>query len=129
MTVGQTWWRIILKVLGLLAVALGVVGIVLPGLPTTPFLLLALWLFSRSSPRLQHWLLANRLFGRYLEDYRQGRGIPRRVKVYILVVMWVGMALCAVYVLPSWWLRVLLFGVAVGVTWHVGRIKTKHTGQ
>lgn len=121
----QTWWRIILKVLGLLAVALGVVGIVLPGLPTTPFLLLALWLFSRSSLRLQHWLLANRLFGRYLEDYRQGRGIPRRVKVYILVVMWVGMALCAVYVLPSWWLRVLLFGVAVGVTWHVGRIKTK----
>lgn len=75
--------------LGLVAVALGTLGVVLPGLPTTPFLLLASWLFYRSSPRLQQWLLASWL-GKYIRNYHRHGGMTATQKagaVGVMVVM------------------------------------------
>lgn len=80
--------KTVLNLIGIIAVALGVLGIFLPLLPTTPFLLLASACFARGSTRLHHWLRTNPVFGRYLSDYEDGRGLPLRGKVVILLLMW-----------------------------------------
>lgn len=82
-----TWQRLLWLVLGLGFVAVAGVGIVLPGLPTTPFLLLAAACFARSSPKLYRWLLANRHFGPLIRDYRAGLGISVRVKALAIGTM------------------------------------------
>lgn len=81
------WERALWVVGGLVFVAVGAVGVVVPGLPTTPMLLLAAACFARSSPRLYHWLLTNRTFGPLIADYRAGRGVSRRVKASALSMM------------------------------------------
>lgn len=113
---------------GCVALALGILGIPLPVLPTTPFLLVAAWCFGRSSERLLRWLLTNRLFGDYLCRYMQGGGIPRRVKAAILITVWItiGLSACAV---SRWWLRILLLCVAAGITVHILRIHTRKSTE
>lgn len=109
---------------GTVCVGLGVVGILLPLMPTTPFLLLAAFFYSRSSPRFLNWLLTNRWFGPYIRHYREGRGMPLRAKIVTLSIMWLTMGLTA-YFLPEWWMRGLLLTVALGVTAYVGfRLRT-----
>lgn len=84
--------KIFLNLVGCVAVALGILGIFLPLLPTTPFLLLASACFARGSTRLHHWLLTNRVFGNYLRDYENGKGIPLRGKIWTLIFMWASLA-------------------------------------
>ena len=109
---------------GFTALGLGILGIPLPLLPTTPFLLLAAGCFGRSSEPLLRWLLTNRLFGDYLRNYVQNRGIPRRVKIYILALLWTTIGVSVFFAADGWWLRLLLITVAIGVTIHVLRIRT-----
>lgn len=78
--------RHIYIIVGVLCVVLGTVGVVLPGLPTTPFLLAASWLFYRSSPKLQQRLLNSRL-GIYIRDYNERGGMRPRAKVWVVVLM------------------------------------------
>lgn len=66
---------------GLLFVGLGAIGVFIPGLPTTPFLILAAACFIRSSQKLYNWLIRNKRFGPYLKDYREGKGIPKKAKI------------------------------------------------
>ncbi|MGB9988353.1 YbaN family protein [Pseudoduganella rhizocola] len=80
--------KTVLNLIGIIAVALGILGIFLPLLPTTPFLLLASACFARGSTRLHNWLRTNPVFGKYLRDYEDGRGLPVRGKVVILLLMW-----------------------------------------
>ena len=101
--------------LGFLCVALGLVGVVVPGLPTTPFLLLAAACFYRSSQRFYDWLVYNPRFGHYVRDFREGKGIPARVKRVAIVVM-VPFVLYAVgWGIPAdlVWARVLTFVAGV----------------
>ncbi|WP_313593268.1 YbaN family protein [Agrobacterium cavarae] len=79
--------RIVYLCLGCLMVATGVVGAFLPVLPTTPFLLLALWCFSKSSPRLEAWLLNHPRFGKSLRNWREHGAIPRRAKIAAVSLM------------------------------------------
>ena len=109
---------------GTLCVVLAVFGIVLPVLPTTPFLLLAAICYERSSPRFHNWLLTNRWFGSYIKNYREGRGIPLQQKVITLGILWITIVFGVVFMELNWWASLLLFAVAVGVTIHVARIKT-----
>lgn len=92
--------RIIYVVLGLLAVGLGVLGVVLPGLPTTPFLLLASWLFYRSSPRLQAWLLGSWL-GKYIRNYQRRGGMTATQKAGAIGVMTVMVLLSTFVFIPA----------------------------
>ena len=73
---------------GVVALLLGILGIFLPLLPTTPFLLLASWCFARGSTRLHGWLLSHRVFGEYLRNFEAGRGIPLKAKIVATVMLW-----------------------------------------
>jgi len=109
---------------GTLCVALALVGILAPILPTTPFLLLAAVCYGRSSQRFLHWLLTNRWFGVYIQNYREGRGLPPREKALTILGLWLTIGVSAVYVVSQWWLRLVLVAVALGVTIHLLRIRT-----
>jgi uncharacterized protein len=109
---------------GIFSLALGILGIPLPLLPTTPFLLLSAYLFARSSPRLYNWLIYHRVFGKYIRDYREKRGVPLGVKIGALALLWVTISLSAFLAVELWWVRVLLFVIAIGVTSHVLCLKT-----
>ena len=103
---------------------LGVVGMILPVLPTTPFLLLAAVCYAHSSPRFYHWLLNNRWFGEYIRNYREGNGMPLRQKIITIGLLWLTIGLSVVYAVSLWWVRLILLGIAVGVTTHLVSIKT-----
>ena len=109
---------------GILAVALGLVGIFVPVLPTTPFLLLAASCFVRSSERLYAWLIHHKWFGEYIRHYREYRAITLQAKVMTLVLLWVVIGATAYFVVTLWWVRALLAVVAVGVTLHLIHMKT-----
>jgi hypothetical protein len=78
--------RLLYLAVGLVSLAVGVAGIVLPLVPTTPLVLLAAYCFTRSSRRLHGWLIGHPRFGRYVSDFESGRGIPRRVKLTAIVL-------------------------------------------
>lgn len=112
--------KIFLAILGGLSLALGIIGIFLPLLPTTPFLLLAAALWMHSSPRLYAWLLSHRRLGEYIRNFRENRAIPLRAKIFSLTLMWTTMLYCIIWPLSAWWwAQVALLGVAIGVTWHI----------
>lgn len=122
----ETVRRSLLTLAGLLCVMLAAAGVVLPLLPTTPFLLLAAACFARSSPKLDHWLHHNRLFGPYLVRYRRGDGLPMTAKVSILSLLWLSLASSACFAVPDrlWPVRWLLALIGVAVSIHILRIKT-----
>ena len=109
---------------GTLSVGLGILGIFLPVLPTTPFLLLAAFCFGRGSERFYHWLVVRSPFGGYIQNYREGRGIPLKQKLLIILLLWLMIGFAIGFVVTTWWLKALLAVVAVGVTIHLIKIKT-----
>jgi len=119
--------RGVLIVSGSVCVVLATLGLFLPLLPTTPFLLLAAACFARSSPRFLAWLLGNRWFGQYLRDYREQRGISLAQKVITLALLWIAIAYAGWGIATAPWLRVLLVAIATGVSIHVLRLKTLHS--
>jgi len=104
---------------GTLCVALALLGLFLPVLPTTPFLLLAAVCYARSSGRLYNWLMTNRWFGAYIRNYREGRGMPLWHKVLAISLLWLTIGYAAWFVVPQWWVKVILLGIAVAVTTHL----------
>ncbi|UCB53593.1 MAG: YbaN family protein [Candidatus Zixiibacteriota bacterium] len=116
--------RGLLIVAGTLCVGLGVLGIFLPLLPTTPFLLLAAACYGSSSRRFYHWLLNNRWFGSYLRDYKEKKRIAPRVKVWAISLLWVTILFCAFIVVDILLVRIALILIAGGVTIHILRIRT-----
>ena len=110
---------------GVISAILGIVGIFIPILPTTPFLLLAAACFVRSSDKLYNRLLNNRLFGSYIRNYIEGRGLPLKIKVVTIILLWVTIGISIVLVAEHFVLRILLVIVASGVTFHITRIKTR----
>jgi hypothetical protein len=113
---------------GTLSVATGILGIFMPVLPTTPFMLLAAFCYSHSSPRCYRWLLHNRWFGDYIRNYREGRGMPLRLKTLTIAALWLTIGATAVYALTAWWSRSLLLAVAAAVTIHLLSIKAYKAG-
>ena len=113
-----------LVVLGTCFVGLGILGIFLPLLPTTPFFLLAVACYARSSRRFYDWMLNNRVFGSYIRNYREGRGIPLKVKVVTIAVLWGTIIYSAFFVVDELYWRVILLVIAVGVTIHILKKRT-----
>jgi hypothetical protein len=110
---------------GTICVGLGILGVFLPVLPTTPFLLLAAFCYGRGSERFYSWLVDRSRFGVYIRHYRQGLGIPAGQKIFTLALLWLTIGATALLAVTAWWLRALLALIAVGVTIHLLRIKTR----
>jgi uncharacterized membrane protein YbaN (DUF454 family) len=116
--------KYLLVCLGCVSLALGVLGIFLPLLPTTPFLLLSAALFARSSPRLYNFLLNHRVLGSYIRSFLDERAIPLRIKVISITLLWTALLCSAFFFVEKIWMRVILMAVAVGVTLHILSFKT-----
>jgi len=116
--------RLLWNAAGTFFLALGIVGIAIPLLPTTPFLLLAAACYLRGSARMYEWMLANKYFGEYLRDYQAGRGMPLKIKIVTVSLLWAGIAFSAVFATSSTIIRIVLLLIAVGVTIHIVTLKT-----
>jgi uncharacterized membrane protein YbaN (DUF454 family) len=116
--------RYLFIVLGTLCLAIGIVGIFTPILPTTPFLLLAAFCYLRGSARFHRWLMNNRVFGGYIRSYTEGRGIPLKLKLFTIALLWVTIGISIWLVSNAIVTAVLLF-VAVGVSLHIAFIRRK----
>ena len=115
--------KLLLNIIGTLALILGIVGIFVPLLPTTPFLLLASACYVRGSTRMHNLLIGNRHLGPYLIAFQTGQGIPLRSKIVALAMLWASLAFSAWHV-PLPWVRALLLIPGLGVTWYLLRMKT-----
>lgn len=110
---------------GLIFVGLGIIGMIVPGMPTTGFMLLAAWCFSHSSPRLEAWLLRLPGVGQIVADHRAGLGMPRRAKVIATSMIVVACGFSA-WRVERWWVAALMVTAgAVGVCWILWRVPTK----
>lgn len=117
--------KVLFKILGLISLGLGILGIFLPILPTTPFLLLSSYLFLKSSERLYCWLINHRIFGQYIKDFQIDKSIPIKVKISSISLLWITITISAVFFVPILWVKFLLFAIAIGVTIHILHYKTK----
>ena len=118
--------KVLFAVLGCISLALGILGIFLPLLPTTPFLLLSAWLFSKSSEKLYNWLLNHKIFGDYIRSFREDKAISMRIKIGSISLLWTVMLITIfTAVSEKLWLQLLLTAIAIGVTIHILSFKTK----
>jgi uncharacterized membrane protein YbaN (DUF454 family) len=108
---------------GTLCVGLGVLGMFLPLMPTTVFLLLAAYCYSRSSEKFHNWLLNNRWCGSYIKNYKSGNGISVRQKASTIATLWLSIGV-SIWLVGGFWIDVLLAAIALGVTIHLIMIKT-----
>ena len=119
--------RLLLIIAGTFFVGLGIIGIFLPLLPTTPFLLLAAACYARSSKRFYNWLLTNRWFGNYIRNYRERKEVPFKIKILSISFLWIAIGYSAIFVVHILLGRIILILIAIGVTIHILSIQTlKH---
>lgn len=105
--------RLLYLVAGLVCLGLAYLGALLPGLPTTPWLLLASYCFARSSPRLQRWLKRSPVFGRLLRDWEEHRGIRRPVKVVAVILVVTVVSLSVTFGALPVWAKCVIVGLAL----------------
>jgi uncharacterized membrane protein YbaN (DUF454 family) len=117
--------RRLLIAAGTLCAGLGIIGIFVPILPTTPFLLLAAACYMRSSERFYRWLTSNRIFGDYVKNYIEGRGMPAKIKIFTILLLWLTIGLSIIFAVQSLVIRIVLLCVAAGVTTHIALIRKK----
>lgn len=116
--------KVLYIIIGTLSLALGIIGIFLPLLPTTPFLLLTAALYVRSSPRLYDRLLRQKHLGPYIRNFRENKAIPLRAKICSVSLIWITMLYCIFCIVPYGWLKLLLLMIAAGTTYHILSFKT-----
>jgi len=117
--------KILLIATGTFLIGVSIIGIFIPVLPTTPFLLLAAALYAKSSKRFYNWLINNRILGRYIKNYREGKGIPLKVKIIAISILWITIGYSAIFAMEILWVRIILVIIAIGVTVHIIRVRPK----
>mgnify|MGYP006050624859 FL=1 len=105
--------------IGSLSLFLGLLGIALPLLPTTPFLLLSATCYFHGSDKLYHWLMAHPTLGPYIHSFREEKAIPLRAKVVSVTMVWVTLLYCIFFVVNSLWIKLLLLFLAIAISWHI----------
>jgi len=121
--------RALFFIAGTVSLVLGAIGIVLPILPTTPLLLLALACYCRSSKRMTKWVLTNKYFGSYIRRYKEGKGIPIKTKIIAISTLWITISYSAFFIVNIWIVQLILFTIATAVTIHLIRLPTYRQNQ
>lgn len=121
----QVIMKILLLICGFISLGLAILGIFLPVLPTTPLLLLAAYLFSKSSQKQYDWLLQHPRFGPYIIQFREQKIIPRHIKVISMLMLWATILLSIYLVRGNLPIQVLLLIIALGVSWHILSYRSK----
>ena len=111
--------RVVFLILGSLCVGLGVLGIFLPVLPTTPFLLVAVWCYAKSSDRLHAWLLNHKYLGKYVRAFKVQRAIPLKGKIITVVLVWSTIGTSVIFFVPYLIARIVMLLIAAGVTYYL----------
>lgn len=127
MTTGKRsgFQRQLLMLAGHISVGLALLGVALPLLPTTPFLLLAMSCYMKSSEKFYHRLIHNRLFGKYIKNYQDGKGVPFRLKVLSISLLWTSILVTVFTLEAHLILKAVLIFIAVAVSIHIMLIKPK----
>lgn len=115
--------RLLFVILGTLFLGVGIVGIFVPILPTTPFLLLAASFYARGSEKFHSWLLNNRILGAYIRHYINGKGMPLKVKLFTIALLWTAISFTVAFAVDGLVVRIILVLVAIGVSVHIALIK------
>jgi uncharacterized protein len=121
--------RLLFGILAYVSLGIGLIAIVVPGLPTTEFILLAAWAATKSSPRLSAWLENHRLFGPILSNWRNGRLVARRAKISATVSMLLCAGLMLVMLDHGWPVYLAIFGMSLGNAWIWSRPEPAVTGR
>jgi uncharacterized membrane protein YbaN (DUF454 family) len=116
--------RIIMLFIGLIAISVGAIGIFLPILPTTPFVLLSAGCFSASSPKLSSMIMRSKYFGSYIENYNHKTGVPRKIKYRGILFLWIGLII-SMFLVKATAVIFILCVVGIGVTTHIATLKNK----
>ena len=111
-------------IIGSLSLAAGFIGVFLPVIPTTPFVLLSAWCFFRSSDKIYKWVISNKKFGPTIENYQEGRGITKNTKIRAVVMMWLTITLSIYFYINNIYLIALLYLIATGVTIYLYKLPT-----
>jgi uncharacterized membrane protein YbaN (DUF454 family) len=109
---------------GLIFTGLGIIGIFIPLLPTTVFLLMAAYCFAESSEKFYSWLLNNKWFGSYIKNYRDKKGVTLRTKIFTISILWITILYSAFLLVENFYVKIVLLMIAVGVTIHLLTIRT-----
>ncbi len=122
--ISSRMFRLVLIIAGTFFVGLGVLGIILPLLPTTPFFLLATACYAKSSKRFYTWLLNNKWFGNYIKNYHEKKEIPLKVKILSILLLWITIIFSVIFIAHILFFRIILITIAIGVTIHILAIRT-----
>lgn len=115
-----------LLLLGFIFVGLGFIGIIIPGMPTTVFMILAAACFAKSSPKFEQWILDLPGIGRLVQDHRDGLGMPQKSKAVAITMMVLAVTLSIIFAITSTLVQILVGGVGIIGVWYVGvRVPTK----
>jgi uncharacterized membrane protein YbaN (DUF454 family) len=112
-------------ILGSISLVLGTLGILLPLLPTVPFYLLTAWFYMRGYSKLYDMVMSNRFFGTIVRNFQENKAIPLKIKIIAVSMLWCSILLSAFLAVFIWWIRLILFAIAIGVTIHILSYKTK----
>ena len=116
----------LLLLLGFIFVGLGFIGIIVPGMPTTVFMILAAACFAKSSPKFEQWILDLPGIGRLVQDHRDGLGMPQKSKAIAITMMVLAVTLSIIFAITSTLIQILVGGVGIIGVWYVGvRVPTK----
>ena len=118
--VKSTVLRYLLLVIGFIFVAVGFIGVLVPGLPTTVFMIMAAWCFAKSSPRFERWVLQLPGIGKFVQDHRSGLGMPRKSKILAITMMSLAVVLSIVFALNHISIRFIVGTVGIFGVWYVG---------
>lgn len=114
----------LLIIAGTFFVVLGIIGIALPILPTTPFLIIAAVCYAKGSKRFYDWLVNNRLLGSYIKNYLENKGISMRAKIISISLLWATTIFSITLIIQILLIRIILIIIAIIITYHIISIKT-----